>query len=90
MRQQYGLGDGNAQLAVPSAKLKNLSSALHQKGLLMTTVPERAGILQVAAIEGNVVRDAVHDDVVGRRLGHANFADRVPAQHGDCPALPYC
>ena len=32
-------------------------------------------VLQVAAIEGNVVGDAIDDDVVGRGLRHPNFAD---------------
>jgi hypothetical protein len=36
--------------------LKNLSSADHQKGLLM----------MISAIEGDVVRDAIDDDGVGR------------------------
>ena len=31
---------------VPSAKLKNLSSALHQKGLLMMIDPESAAFLR--------------------------------------------
>src|ERR1019366_3584558 len=74
VRQQDGLRNRNAQLG----------SQREVKKFVVGAPPEwivdndRAGerhILQVAAIEGNIVRNAVHDNVVGRRLRHTDFAD---------------
>ena len=47
--------------------MKNLSSADHQKGLLITVCAGEHGVLEEGAVEGDVVRDAVDDDrVLGR------------------------
>jgi hypothetical protein len=44
--------------------LKNLSSAVHQNGLLMTYVPCRHGVLQRRPVELDLVRDAIDDDAI--------------------------
>ncbi len=74
VRKENSLGDGYAEF-VARAKLKNLSSADHQKGLLMTCVPVRTAFFRERAIEGHVVRDAIDDDRVARGLGHVHAAD---------------
>ena len=48
------------------AALKNLSSAIRQKGLLTTCVPARAHRLEVRLIERHLVGDPIDEDVVAR------------------------
>src|ERR1019366_7205622 len=75
VRQQDSLRDRNAQLG----------SECEVEELVVGAPPERvidndrAGegcVLEITAIEGNVVRNAVHDDVVGRWFCHSDFANR--------------
>ena len=46
VRQQHGFAESRRRAWSPSAKLKNLSSALHQNGLLMTIDPESAAFFR--------------------------------------------
>ncbi len=75
MRQQDRLGDRHAQL-VAQREVEELVVGAPPERVVDDVGARERGVLQVAAIERNVVGDAIDDDVVGRGLGHANFADR--------------
>src|ERR1017187_1272285 len=74
VRQQDSLRDRNAQLG-SQREVEELVVGAPPEWLLDNEGRGEGRILEVAGIEGNVVRNAVHDDVVGRWLRHANFAD---------------
>ncbi len=79
VRQQHGLGDGYSELGT-EGEVEELIIGAPPEGVVDDDRSGKRRVLEVAAIEGDVVGDAIDDDVVGRGLRHAYFANDRPTR----------
>ena len=73
--QQDGLGNCHAEL-LAQREVEELVVGAPPEWVVDDDCAGKRGVLEISAVERYVVRDAVNDDVVGRRLRHANFPHR--------------
>ena len=74
VRKQHSIRNGHAQL-LRQRIVEKLVVGAPPEGIVDNVSSAERRILQVAAIERDVVRDAIDDDVVRRGLSHADFAN---------------
>ena len=74
MREEDGLGDGDAEFGGEGI-VEELVVCGPPEGIVDDLRARKDSVLQKGAVEGHVVRDAIDDDGVAGRFGHADTAD---------------